>query len=177
MPTTNLPNLISNLKDLLKVWTKTQYGGIAVSQINHLMLRKYGTSINPATFGFGTLHAFLDYLGKCGHIKLEFGVAKSVEKDDLDKHGAGYESDKFYQENEVENKKSEYISSEERDSKTESARFFSEAEDEDVKLRSAAAEYYKVRLSFFKKRKKFTFSDKYNPRFGIRENTNVTSKL
>ena len=154
MPTTNLPNLISNLKDLLKVWRKTQYGGIAVSQINHLMLRKYGTSINPATFGFGTLHAFLDYLGKCGHIKLEFGVAKSVEKDDLDKHGAGYESDKFYQENEVENKTSDHISSEERDSKTESARFFSEAEDEDVKLRSAAAEYYKVRLSFFLKRKK-----------------------
>ena len=76
MPTTNLPNLISNLKDLLKVWRKTENGGIAISQINHLMLRKFGTSINPATFGFGTLHAFLDYLGKCGHIKLEFRFVK-----------------------------------------------------------------------------------------------------
>ena len=96
MPTTNLPNLISNLKDLLQVWRRTPNGGIAVGQINHLMLRKYGTSINPATFGFGTLHAFLDYLGKCGHIKLEFEFVKSVEKEDFDKHGAGYESDKFY---------------------------------------------------------------------------------
>ena len=147
MPTTNLPNLISNLKDLLKVWRKTPNGGIAVVQINHLMLRKYGTSINPATFGFSTLHAFLDYLGKCGHIKLEFEIVKSVEKEDFDKHGAGYESDKFY--NDVEKKNSDPISSEERDSKTESARFFSEAEDEDVNLRSVAAEYYKVRLSFF----------------------------
>ena len=149
MPTTNLPNLISNLKDLLKVWRKTQNGGIAVTQINHLMLRKYGTSINPATFGFGTLHAFLDYLGKCGHIKVEFGFVKSVEKEYFDKHGAGYESDKFYQLNDVENKKSDHTSSEGRDSKTESAQFFSEAEDEDLKLLSVAAEYYKVKLRFF----------------------------
>ena len=156
------------------MWRKTQNGGIAVSQINHLMLRKYGTSINPATFGFGTLHAFLDYLGKCGHIKLEFEFVKTVEKEDFDKHGAGYESDKFY--NDVEKKNSDPISSEERDSKTESARFFSEAEDEDLKLLSVAAEYYKVRLIFLK-RKKYTFSDKYNPRFGVREKTCVTIKL
>ena len=58
-------------------------------------------------------------------------------KEEFDKHGAGYESDKFYQENGVENKKSDHISSEERNSKTESDRFFSE--DEDVKLLSAAA--------------------------------------
>ena len=148
MPTINLPNLISNLKDLLEVWRKTQNGGIAVREINHLMLRKYGTSINPATFGFGTLHAFLDYLGKCGHIKLEFGVVKSVEKEDVDKHGAGYESDKFLEEKDAEKVVWNHISSDERDSKTESARFFSEAEDEDVKLRYVAAEYYKVRLSF-----------------------------
>ena len=86
---TNLSNLISNLKDLRKVWRKTQNGGIAIREINHLMLRKYGTSINPATFGFGTLPDFLDYLGKCGHIKLEFGFVKSVEKEDFDNHGAG----------------------------------------------------------------------------------------
>ena len=145
MPTTNLPNLISNLKDLLKVWRKTQNGGIAVKEINHLMLRKYGTSINSATFGFGSLHAFLDYLGKCGHIKLEFGVAKSVEKDDLDKHGAGYESDKFYQENDVKSTKSDCVSSKEKDSKTDSVRFFSEVED--LELLSVAAEYYKVFLN------------------------------
>ena len=172
MSTTNLPNLISNLKDLLQVWRRTPNGGIAVGQINHLMLRKYGTSINPATFGFSTLHAFLDYLGKCGHIKLEFEFVKSVEKEDFDKHGAGYESDKFLQEKDVWN----HISSDERDSKTESARFFSEAEDEDLKLLSVAAEYYKVRLIFLK-RKKYTFSDKYNPRFGVREKTCVTIKL
>ena len=87
MLTTNLPNLNSNLKDLLKVWRKTQNGGIAVKEINHLMLRKYihmyGTSITPPTFGFGTLHGFLDYLGKCGHIKLEFGFVKSVETSNL----------------------------------------------------------------------------------------------
>ena len=35
------------------------------------------------TFGFGTLHDFLDYLGKCGHIRLEFGFIKSVEIEDL----------------------------------------------------------------------------------------------
>ena len=157
MPTTNLPKLISNLKDLLKVWSKTQNGGIAVTQINHLMLRKYGTSINPATFGFGTLHAFLDYLGKCGHIKLEFGFVKSVE--DFNNNGAGYESDKFFPDDET--KKSGHFSSEDtetKDSKTESARFFSEDE-EDVKLLSAAAEYYKVRPSFLKK--KSTFSNKH----------------
>jgi len=39
MPTINLPNLISSLKDLLEVWRKTQNGGIAVREINHLMLR------------------------------------------------------------------------------------------------------------------------------------------
>ena len=144
MPTTNLSNLISNLKDLLKVWRKTQNGGIAIREINHLMLRKYKTSINPATFGFRTLHDFLDYLGKCGHIKLEFGLVKSVEVEN--NHGAGYESDKFFPDD-VETKKSGHFSSEEKDSKTESARFFSE--DEDVKLLSVAAEYYKVRLSFF----------------------------
>ena len=43
----------------------------------------YGTCINPATFGFVTLHDFLDYLGKCGHIRLEFGFIKSVEIEDL----------------------------------------------------------------------------------------------
>ena len=43
---TNLSNLISNLKDLRKVWRKTQNGGIAIREINHLMLRKYGTSSN-----------------------------------------------------------------------------------------------------------------------------------
>ena len=138
MPTTNLPNLISNLKDLLKVWRKTQNGGIAVKEINHLMLRKYGASINPATFGFVTLHDFLDYLGKCDHIKLEFGYVKSVEDDVEDNHGTGYESDKFFPDD-VENKK---FSNEETDSKTESARFFSE--NEDAKLLSVAAEYYKV---------------------------------
>ena len=47
------------------------------------------TSINPATFGFGTLPDFLDYLGKCGHINLEFGFVKLVEKEDFDNHGAG----------------------------------------------------------------------------------------
>ena len=142
MPTTNLPNLISNLKDLLKVWRKTQNGGIAVREINHLMLRKYGTSINPATFGFGTLHAFLDYLGKCGHIKLEFGFVKSVENED--NHGAGYESDKFFPDepDDVEAKKSGHFSSDSKDSKTESARFFSEDDrDEDLKLLSVAAKY------------------------------------
>ena len=36
------------------------------------MLRKYGTRINPATFGF------------------------VIEKEDFDNHGAGYESDKFF---------------------------------------------------------------------------------
>ena len=142
MLTTNLANLNSKLKDLLKVWRKTPNGGIAVGQINHLMLRKYGTSINPATYGFSTLHAFLDYLGKCGHIKLEFEFVKSVEKEDFDKHGAGYESEKFYQEHDVEIKKSGHISSEERNSQTESARFFSE--DEDVKLLSVASEYYRA---------------------------------
>ena len=45
--------------------------------------------------------------------------------------GAGYESDKFYQENDVKSTKSDCVSSEEKNSKTESARFFSE--DEDVK--------------------------------------------
>ena len=98
----------------------------------------YGTSITPPTFGFGTLHGFLDYLGKCGHIKLEFEFVKSVEKEDFDKHGAGYESDKFYQENDVKSTKSDCVSSEEKDSKTDSVPFFSE--DEDVKLLSVAAE-------------------------------------
>ena len=46
-------------------------------------------------------------------------------------------NDKFNQENDVKIKKSDHISSEERNSKTESDRFFSE--DEDVKLLSAAA--------------------------------------
>ena len=117
MPITNLPNFISNMKDFLKVWRKTQNGGIAIREINH-------------------------YLGLSGHIKLEFGFVKSVDKDDFDKHGAGYESDKFYQENDVKNTKSDCVSSEEKDSKTESARFFSE--DEDVKLLSVASEYYKA---------------------------------
>ena len=58
------------------------------------MLRKYGTRINPATFGF------------------------VIEKEDFDNHGAGYESDKFFPDD-----------VEEKDSKTESARFFSEDED------------------------------------------------
>ena len=57
--------------------------------INHLMLRKYGTRINPASFGFVTPHDFLDYLGKCNHNKLEFGYVKSVEKEDFDNYGAG----------------------------------------------------------------------------------------
>ena len=35
-----------------------------------------------------------------------------VDKDDFDKHGAGYESDKFYQENDVKNTKSVCVSSE-----------------------------------------------------------------
>lgn len=78
------------------------------------MIRKYGTSINPTTFGFVTLHDFLDYLGKCGHIKLEFGFIKTVEKEDFDNLGAGYESDKFYPENDVETKKSGHFSSEEK---------------------------------------------------------------
>ena len=82
-------------------------------------------SINPATFDFVTLHDFPDYLGLSGQIKLEFGFVKSVDKDDFDKHGAGYESDKFYQENDVKNTKSDCVSSEEKDSKTEPARFFS----------------------------------------------------
>ena len=58
--------------------------------------------------------------------------------------GAGYESDKFYQENYVKSTKSDCVSSEEKDSITESARFF--FEDDDVKLLSVAAEYYKVLL-------------------------------
>ena len=58
----------------------------------------------------------------------------------------------FTKKKDVDNKKSDHILfSEERDSKTESTRFFSEAEDEDVKLRSVAAEYYQVRLIFLKK--------------------------
>ena len=69
---------------------------VAVRDINHLMLHKYGTCINPATFGFLTLHDFLDYLEKCNHIKLEFGCVKSVDKEDFYNHGAGYESDKFF---------------------------------------------------------------------------------
>ena len=111
---------------------------VAVRDINHLMLHKYGTCINPATFGFVTLHDFLDYLEKCNHIKFEFGCVKSVDKEDFDIHAAGYESDKFFPDD-VEKKSS----TEEKDSKTESARFFSG--DEDTKLLSAvAAEYYKV---------------------------------
>ena len=98
------------------------------------MLRKFGTCINPATFGFKTLHDFLDYLGKCGHIKLEFGFIKSVEKGNLQ---SWVPSDKFFPED-VETKKS----SEEKDSKTESARFF--FEDGDIKLLSVAAKYYKA---------------------------------
>ena len=70
MPTTNLPNLISSLKDLLEVWRKTKNGGITVKEINHLMLRKYGTS-----------HG--------GHIKLEFKIVRLVEEEHFDKHGAG----------------------------------------------------------------------------------------
>ena len=52
-------------------------------------------------------------------------------------------NDKFYQENDVKIKKSDHISSEERNSHTESARFFS-YDDDDVKLLSVAAEYYKA---------------------------------
>ena len=51
--------------------------------INHLMLRKYG--IPPLSDLYVTLHDFLDYLAKCGHINV-----KSVEIDDFDNHGAGY---------------------------------------------------------------------------------------
>ena len=105
------------------------------------MRRKFGTFINPAIFGFGTLHDFLDYLGKCGHIKLEFGFVKSVENGNFDNHGAGYESDKFFR-NDVEAKKSGHFFSEEKDAKNESARFLSE--DEDVKLLSATADYYEA---------------------------------
>ena len=78
------------------------------------MLRKYGTSVNPATFGFGTLPDFLDYLGKCGHINLEFGVVKLVEKEDFDNHGANYESNKFF----PDDVETGHFSSEEKDSKT-----------------------------------------------------------
>ena len=95
-----------------------------IRDINHLVLRKYGTSINSLTFGFVTLHDFLEYLEKSGHIKLEFEFVKSVEKEDFDKHGAGYESDKFYQENDAESTKSDCVSSEEKDLKTESVSVF-----------------------------------------------------
>ena len=65
-------------------------------------------------------------------------IVKSIEKENFDQHG----SDKFYQENEVNIKKSDHISCEERNSQTESARVFSE--DDGIKLLSVVAEYYKA---------------------------------
>ena len=62
-----------------------------------------------------------------GHIKLEFGFVKLVEKED--NHGAGYKSDKFFPDDVETTKKSSHFSSKEKDSKTELARFFSEDED------------------------------------------------
>ena len=47
---------------------------------------------NPATLGF----VLLDSL-ECDHIKLESGYVKSVEVENKDNHGAGYEPDKFAQ--------------------------------------------------------------------------------
>ena len=89
----------------------------------------YGTSITPPTFGFGTLHGFLDYLGKCGHIKLEFGFVKSVETsnlnlDLLNRYTRMILTNMGLATNPTSFTMSDCVSGEEKYSKTESVRFF-----------------------------------------------------
>ena len=84
---------ISNLKKLLKLWRKTQNELIAYERLIIWCSANTGPALcNPATFGF----VLLDSL-ECDHIKLESGCVKSVEVENKDNHGAGYESDKFAQ--------------------------------------------------------------------------------